>query len=58
MAWGSRRVQLVIEEVVGTPERVVLVPGGGVMGTCGRTAKVAEVVPVIPNASVARIVRT
>ena len=54
---GSRRVQLVIDEVVGAPESVVLSPGGTTMGGCGCTATGCEISPVVPKISIARIVR-
>ena len=35
---GSSRVQLVIDDVVGAPEKVVFEPGGTTIGGCGCTA--------------------
>src|SRR5262245_18024825 len=53
---GSRRVQLVIDAVVGAPEKVGLPPGGTTIGGGGWTANVVEISPVVPNVSMARIV--
>src|SRR5262245_2435230 len=54
---GSRRVQLVIDDVVGAPDSVVFAPGGITMGGCGSTLNVFEISPTVPKLSVARTVR-
>jgi hypothetical protein len=53
---GSRRVQLVMDDVVGAPENVVFPPGGTTIGGCGCTATGCEISPVVPKVSMARIV--
>ena len=55
---GSSRVQLVIDDVVGAPENVVSLPGGTTIGGSGWTANGFEISPVVPNVSIARMVRT
>src|SRR5262245_26737049 len=56
--WGSRRVQLVTEDVVGAPANVVSLPGGTTIGGWGWTANGFEISPIVPKVSMARTVRT
>ncbi len=55
---GSRRVQLVIDDVVGAPVKVVSLPGGTTIGGSGWTAKGLVISPTVPKVSNARMVRT
>ena len=54
---GSRRVQLVIDDVVGAPENVVFEPGGTTIGGSRLDHDGhCEISPVVPNVSIARMV--
>jgi hypothetical protein len=53
---GSSRVQLVIDDVVGAPENVVLPPGGMTIGGCAWTLKACDISFDVPKVSTARIV--